>query len=119
MNFGMPDSAMLTLPDEPRILKFFAFSRMSSGRSSLSMMRVNVRFASRFETTMSAESSSPFSSTTPMALPSLTRTRSTPASVRILPPCSSSALAIDFEIAPMPPRASPQAPMLPSTSPMT
>ncbi len=43
----------------------------------------------------------------------------TPASVRISPPCSCKAPAIAFEIAPMPPRARPHAPILPSMSPIT
>ena len=70
------------------------------------------------DTTTGAVISSPFSSATPDTLPSLTMILLTPASVRSSPPAAWNAPAIAFETEPMPPRARPQDPTLPSTSPM-
>ncbi len=67
---------------------------------------------------MSAWYSVPFSVATPTTRPPLTMTCLTGASVTISPPNDLNALAIDFDTAPMPPRAKPQAPIEPSTSPM-
>ena len=119
LNLGKPDKAIFTFPEDPLILKFFAFSYIPGGKSFLSIHWVKVRFASILDTTISEYNSSPFSNTTPIALSFLTRILSTPELVRISPPCSRRAPASAFEIAPIPPRANPHAPILPSTSPIT
>jgi hypothetical protein len=67
---------------------------------------------------MSADSSSPFASTTPDAWPFFTLMRATAVSVRISTPASRAAAAIAFEIAPVPPRANPHERKAPSISPM-
>ena len=88
------------------------------GRSFSSKSLRKVRFGSRFETTMFARYSLPFAVATPVTRPLRTSTRSTGASVMISPPCALNAEAIAFDTEPMPPRAKPQAPIEPSTSPM-
>merc|ERR1711965_1172069 len=86
LNLGKPDKAIFTFPEDPLILKFFAFSYIPGGKSFLSIHLVKVRFASILDTTIPAYNSSPFSNTTPVALPFLTRIFSTPELVRISPP---------------------------------
>ena len=78
----------------------------------------NVRFGSTLESTMPADSSSPLVSTTPVAWPFRVTIRATEVSVRISTPASRAALAIAFEIAPVPPRAKPHDRNAPSISPM-
>ena len=85
-NSGSPSSAMLSLPEEPRILKFRARLTKAGSRSFSSNSLVKVRFGSRFETTIFAWYSLPLAVATPTALPPRTITRSTGASVTISPP---------------------------------
>ncbi len=68
--------------------------------------------------TTRASSSSPLSSTTPVARPLSRRTRATGASVRIVAPCARADDAIASETAPLPPLQKPQARKAPSISPM-
>ena len=56
---GIPSSAIFTFPDEPRILKFLAFSDNSEGNFFSSINFKKVRFASKFETTALARIISP------------------------------------------------------------
>ncbi len=77
-----------------------------------------VRGRVMLETTTSAVYSSPFSSATPVARPLRTWMRSTPEPVTISPPWSRRQAPIASAMAPMPPRAKPQAPAVPSTSPI-
>jgi len=51
---GRPSSAMLSLPDEPRILKLRTWDTNSPGRSFASMISRKVRRTSRLETTIRA-----------------------------------------------------------------
>ena len=67
---------------------------------------------------MRPRTSSPFSRATPTVLSFSTRIRSTPAEVRTSPPSALRESAMAWVIEPMPPRENPQAPMVPSTSPM-
>src|SRR6185295_15261507 len=117
-NSGRPSSAMFNLPDEPRILKFFARLTNSGFKSFGSNNLVKVRLGSRFETTTFARYSLPLAQATPVTRLPLTSTRTTSASVTISPPKDLNALPSAFDTAPMPPRAKPHEPIDPSTSPM-
>ena len=73
---------------------------------------------STLDTTVVAWSSSPFSSTTPVALPFRVRIFVTVASVRISAPNRRAASAMAFDTAPVPPRDRPHERNAPSISPM-
>ena len=67
--------------------------------------------------TIGAVISSPSSSVTPTTRPPATSMLVTAAVVRIVAPNARAEAAIDSEIAPIPPRTWPQAPLTPSSSP--
>ena len=77
-----------------------------------------MRLASRLETTVFAEISSPEASNTPVAFRPFTTMFLTSAPVRISPPCDLNEDPIAAETDPIPPLANPQEPTLPSTSPI-
>ena len=79
---------------------------------------MNVNRGSTLDETTSARISSPFSKTTPVARPFLCSIFAIGALVRISTPASRAASAIEFEIAPVPPRANPHERNAPSISPM-
>ena len=118
LKVGNPSKAIFNFPEEPRILKFLALDTTSDGKSFSSIILRNVRFGSRFETTMFAAISSPLLKATPTALFPLTIICSTSESTRISPPKDRNDEANASETAPMPPRAKPHAPTVPSTSPI-
>ena len=66
---------MFNLPEEPRILKFFARLRNSGLRSFGSNSLVKVRFGSRLLTTIFARYSLPLAQATPVTRLPLTSTR--------------------------------------------
>ena len=72
---GSSPSARFTLADAPRNLKRRMPSTKSSGRCSSPTSPRNVRRGSAFDTTSPARISSPLSSTTPVARPFATSTR--------------------------------------------
>jgi hypothetical protein len=80
--------------------------------------RRNVSRGSTLEDTAFAEISSPLSRTTPVARPFDSWILAMGAFVRISTPASTAAAAIEFEIAPVPPRAKPHDRNAPSISPM-
>ena len=86
VKLGSPSRARFTFPDEPRMRKFLISVTKSDGRSLSSTIFKKDNFGSSPEITLSAWYSSPFSSTTPTALPFLTMTFPTAASVRISAP---------------------------------
>ena len=69
-----------------------------------------VRLGSAFEITALAVISSPFESTTPLAMPSFTRTSMTSAPLRISAPACCAAAAMACVTAPMPPLANQEVP---------
>ena len=79
---------------------------------------MNVRRTSTEDRIEVASSSSPDSRTTPVARPPPTWILATGASVRISAPFARAALAIAFEMPPVPPFGMPQARNAPSISPM-
>src|SRR5580692_4651852 len=83
---GRPSSAMLSLPEEPRILKRRTCARNSGGRCCGATVSRKVRRTSRLETTTPARISSPPASLTPVARPPRTRICSTGALLRSVPP---------------------------------
>ena len=94
-------------------------ARKSSGWCSAATRRSNSSFGLTFATTRFASTTSPESSSTPVARPPLTTTRATGEPVRISTPRAAHAFAIACVIAPMPPIAWPHCPCLPLTSPKT
>ena len=93
-------------------------SENSSGKCSLPTIFRKVKRGSTLDAITSAYTQSPFSSTTPVARPRLTKIFETLASVSISAPASLAALAIALEIAPVPPRGNPQDRKAPSISPI-
>ena len=79
---------------------------------------MKVRRGSTLEETTVASISSPFSRTTPFALPLTSLIFAIGVFVRISTPASRAASPIALEIAPVPPRAKPQERKAPSISPM-
>ena len=91
----------------------------SAGSSARSSCSRKVIFGWTAVTTTGACSSSPPRSTTPLARPPETSTRSTGARVRTLTPSSSAERRMASATAPMPPSGKPQLPRWPSpTSPI-
>ena len=118
-NSGRPSSAMFNLPEEPRILKFCARLTNSGLRSFGSNSLVKVRLGSRllnhdFRAVLVAVGAGHAGDAVAADQHSLT----TSASVMISPPKDLNALPSALDTAPMPPRAKPQEPIDPSTSPM-
>ena len=79
---------------------------------------MKVSRGSTLEETTVASISSPFSSTTPFALPLTSLIFAIDVFVRISTPASRAASPMALEIAPVPPRANPQERKAPSISPM-
>ena len=104
---GSSLSAQRNLADADCVFSALTSSANSSSSSSSSMSVRNVRFGSAFDMTTSAATTSPSTSSTPVALPLLVRMRLTSAPVLIDTPDASAERASDWVMEPMPPRTIP------------
>src|SRR5688500_2177811 len=109
VKLGSSLNAILTLPDEPRVRKFWIDVTKSSGKCLPSTNCRKVRFGSAADMTTLDWSSSPFSSVTPTARPFLTMTCFTEQLTRISTPSATAALRIEPLTPPEPFLAKPQA----------
>ena len=117
-NTGSRSSARLIFTVPLRVCQALISATKSAGSTAGSSSRRNEICGCAVVTMVSASTSSPLASVTPVARPPLVRIWATSASVRISAPKERAAAESAVVTPPIPPRGNPQVPACPSTPPM-